>query len=134
MASLGAVLGLLAGEIAGVLGRRLSLRREKTLGDIEVPANDRVLQRRLFLYFLYSVSYVFSVEALLIVVMLPLFLLFAEWITGAARQEFVTGAQWWIYVVPALGAGAVVQMYWHKQHNRYLALSAGIVLVLLWFS
>jgi PTS system mannose-specific IIC component/fructoselysine and glucoselysine-specific PTS system IIC component len=133
IAALGAVLGLIAGEVAGVFGRRINRKRDRTIERFEVPADGRALQRRLLLYFFYSVCFVFAVEAVMVLVMLLPSVLLAEWVTGNFRRQFVTGAQWWINVVPTLGAGALVQMYWHKQHSRYLALCAGIVLILLWF-
>lgn len=133
MAALGAFLGLVAGEVAGAFVRRLHRAREQRLGRIDVPSGDRALQRKLLLYFFYSVGYVFAAEAVLVLVLLLPSVLLAEWVTGTVSQQFAAGAQWWIAVVPTLGAGALVQMYWHRQHNRYLILCAGIVLILLWF-
>jgi uncharacterized membrane protein len=91
------------------------------------------LSRRLLFYFFYSMCFIFVAEAVQILVMLPVSILLAEWISGVVGASFASGAGAWVDIVPALGAGAIIQMYWHKQHNRYLVLCAGIMLVLLWF-
>jgi mannose/fructose/N-acetylgalactosamine-specific phosphotransferase system component IIC len=131
--ALGALLGLIAGELAGSVGRRMYRVRDKRLGDVEPPDSAGALQRRLSLYFFFSVCFVFAAEAVLIVVMLPPSAILAEWVSGGAGGSFATGSRWWGDVIPTLGAGALIQMYWHKQHNRYLILCAGVTLVLLWF-
>jgi mannose/fructose/N-acetylgalactosamine-specific phosphotransferase system component IIC len=131
--ALGALFGLIAGEVAGSLGRRIHRARDSRLGDVEPPADGGALRRRLLLYFFYSVCFVFVAEAVQIVVLLPASALLAEWVSGAAGDSFATGASWWGDIIPTLGAGALIQMYWHKQHNRYLILFAGVTLLLLWF-
>ena len=128
--SLGSVLGLIAGELAGSTGRRIHRFRERGLGRVESTGE---LSRRLLFYFFYSMCFIFVAEAVQILVMLPVSILLAEWISGAVGASFASGAEAWVDIVPALGAGAIIQMYWHKQHNRYLVLCAGITLVLLWF-
>jgi mannose/fructose/N-acetylgalactosamine-specific phosphotransferase system component IIC len=133
MAALGVFLGLVSGEFAGGLIRWLHRARERRLGRFDVPPDDRALQRKLLFYFFYSVCFVFAAEAVVVLIKLLPSVLVADWMTGSVSRQFAAGAEWWVAVVPTLGAGALVQMYWHKQHNRYLALCAGIVLILLWF-
>jgi mannose/fructose/N-acetylgalactosamine-specific phosphotransferase system component IIC len=131
--ALGVLVGLIVGEIVGGIGRRLHRIREQALGRMEVPSEAVALRRRLLAYFLYSVGFTFAAEALLIVVMLPLAALVVEWMSDVVGPSFVAGAEWWENLVPTLGAGALIQMYWHRQHNRYLITCAVIVLLLLWF-
>lgn len=132
--SLSAAMGLVSGEIFGSLGRRIHRLRERALGAFsQEVADGAALSKRVALYMLGSVCFVFVAEALVVAVFLPLFVMASERISGAAGAAFVTGARTWVELVPALGLGAVIQMYWHKQQNRYLILCAGIILLLLWF-
>lgn len=128
--SLGALSGLIAGEVGGSAARGIHRYRERFLGRVDSTGK---LSRRLFLHFASSLSFIFAAEAVLILGLLPVSIGVSEWVSGAVGAEFASGAQAWADVVPALGAGAIVQMYWHKQHNRYLILCAGVTLVLLWF-
>lgn len=132
--SLSAAMGLVSGELFGSLGRRIHRLRERALDAFDQEATDRsASSRRLALYMLGSVCFAFAAEALVVAVFLPVSVMASEWITGAAGGPFLTGARSWAELVPALGLGAVIQMYWHKQQNRYLILCAGIILLLLWF-
>jgi len=131
--SLGCLVGLVAGEVAGSLGRRLHRIRETMLARFQIPdGGDAVLSRRLALYFFSSVGFVFLAGAVQVATMLPFSALLTEALSGAAGEAFADGSQAWVEVIPALGAGAIIQMYWHKQHNRYLIVCAGIALFLLW--
>jgi mannose/fructose/N-acetylgalactosamine-specific phosphotransferase system component IIC len=130
--ALGALLGLIAGELAGSVGRRIHRVRERQLGRMKVSDDAAVLERRLVGVFAASVGFIVVAEMLLVGVMLPLSLLGAERLTAVAGDSVTTGARWWGDIVPVLGAGALIQMYWYKQHNRYLVLSAAVVLMLLW--
>ena len=132
--SLCAVMGLICGEFAGALGRRFHAVRERALGGFIQTVTDRtVVAPWLTMYMLGSVCFVFTAEAILVGVMLPATVFAAEWITGSISGAFTSGAQVWADLVPALGAGAIIQTYWHKQQNRFLILCAGITLLLLWF-
>lgn len=131
--ALGALLGLVAGEVSGSFGRRIYRARDSRLGRFEPHEDPRVLERRLGLYFFYSVCFVFAAEAVPIALLLPVSALLTEWVSGGVGDSFATGANWWVSVIPTLGAGALIQMYWHRPHNRYLILVAGVTLMLLWF-
>ena len=130
--ALGALFGLIAGELAGSAGRRIHRVRESQLGRFRVSDNAAVLERRLVGVFMASVGFTMAAEMLLVGVMLPLSLWGAERLTAVAGDSVITGARWWVDIAPVLGAGALIQMYWLKQHNRYLVLSAAVVLMLLW--
>jgi mannose/fructose/N-acetylgalactosamine-specific phosphotransferase system component IIC len=132
--SLCAVMGLICGEFAGTVGRRFHTLRERVLGGYAQSVTDQTsVAPSLTLFMLGSVCFVFVAESILVGVMLPATVFATEWIMGTVGGDFTSGARAWADLVPALGAGAVIQMYWHKQQNRYLILCAGIVLLLLWF-
>ncbi len=129
-----AVTGLICGEFAGTLGRRFHILRDRVLGGfVQSVGEQTTVAPSLTMYMLGSVCFVFVAEAILVGVMLPAAVFATEWITANVGGTFTTGARVWADLVPALGAGAVIQMYWHKQQNRYLVLCAGIFLLLLWF-
>ncbi len=130
--ALGALFGLIAGELAGSAGRRIHRVRERQLGRIPVSDDAAVLERRLVGIFIASVGFIMAAEVLLVGVMLPVSLWCAELLMAVAGDSVITGSRWWVEVAPVLGAGALIQMYWHKQHNRYLVLSAAVALMLLW--
>jgi mannose/fructose/N-acetylgalactosamine-specific phosphotransferase system component IIC len=128
-----AVTGLICGEVAGTLGRRFHILRERILGGFVQSVGDQsTVAPSLTMYMLGSICFVFLAEAILVGIMLPATIFATEWITATAGGTFTSGARVWADLVPALGAGAVIQMYWHKQQNRYLVLCAGIFLLLLW--
>lgn len=135
VASVGAVLGLVAGEASGACGRWAQRFRERRLSDFELPSKggDSQLATKLAVYQLFSVGFYFFVQFVLIAVLLPASALVAERITGLVDDPGMSGARRWIELLPAIGAAALVQLYWHKPLNRYLALCAGIFLLLLWF-
>jgi mannose/fructose/N-acetylgalactosamine-specific phosphotransferase system component IIC len=132
--ALATVFGLLTGELAGSIGRRIHRVRERKLGRFAPPPDGRSLRRRLSAYLIYSVAFIFGAEVLLVAIMLPLSLQLAEWLTAISGSSVATGARWWLDVIPVLGAGALILMYWHKQQNRYLVLSGAVVLLLLWIT
>lgn len=132
--SLCAVLGLVCGEVTGTLGRRIHVLRNRGLGGFAGRVSpETLISRRLAAYMFASLCFVFISEALLVAGLLPLTAVLAEWITAVAGDPVSTGARAWADLIPALGAGAAIQMYWHKQQNRYGILFAGITLLLLWF-
>jgi len=130
--ALGAFFGLVVGEIAGSAGRRLYRLRGRRLGRFRVSDDVAVLERRLSGAFATSVGFTILAEVLLVAVMLPLSLWGAERVTAISGDAVTTGARWWGDIAPVLGAGALIQMYWHKQQNRYLVLSAAVAVMLLW--
>jgi mannose/fructose/N-acetylgalactosamine-specific phosphotransferase system component IIC len=132
--ALAAVLGLIAGELAGSIGRRFHRVRERRLGRFAPPAESRPLQHRLLLHLCYSVGFIFGVELLLVAVMLPVSAVVAERLTAVAGPSVADGSRWWVHIIPVLGAGALIQMYWLKQQSRYLVLSAAVILLLLWIT
>jgi len=132
LVAIGAFLGLIVGEFAGSLGRRIYRFRDRELGRFEPPANSRSLSRRLLWYSIFSLGFIVAAEFVLVVVILPLAVLLTDSLTGYAGAPFVTGSRWWVNIVPVLGAGALIHTYWHKQHNRYLILCAAVTLMLLW--
>lgn len=126
--------GLIVGELAGTIGRRVHRVRDRKLGRLEPPPDGTSLRRRLTAYLAYSVAFIFGAETLLVSAFLPLSALLVEWVTATSGSPVALGSRWWLDFMPVFGAGALILMYWHKQQNRYLVLSAAVVWVLLWIT
>lgn len=134
VSALSTALGLIAGELAGSIGRQVHRDRERRLGRFDPRQDEQSLRRLLTTYLIYSVAFIFGTEAMLVAAMLPLSAVLAERLTAVSGPEVAIGAGRWLDVIPVLGAGAIILMYWHKQQNRYMVLSAAIVLLLLWIT
>lgn len=135
VASVGVLAGLVAAEISGPIGRRAHRIRERRLGRFAAAtgSNDNALAGKVLGYLLYSVAFTFAVEALQVLVLLPIGTLAAEQLTAWGHAGSVMGAERWADLLPAIGAGAIAHRYWQWQVSRYLVLSALIALLLLWF-
>ena len=132
---LGPVLtGLVVGEAAGIVTRRLNRVREIRLARFKLPESGgaSAVSRKLDLYHAGSLGYTFVVEAAVIAAALPLSLLAAGAFTGFLDDPFVSGARWWMQLLPAFGAAAVIQLYWHRHTSRFLVVAAAVILVILW--
>lgn len=136
IASVGVVVGLAAGEISGLVGRRVNKYREHWLSGCALPASheESKLAVKLTFCLFFSVGFYFVLQAVLVLIMVPAATLLGEWFTSLVREPVLLGASRWLELLPAIGAASVIQLYWQKQINRYLVLCAGIVLVLLWFN
>lgn len=134
LVAVSALVGLVVGEAAGVVTRAVGRWRAVRLGNFEPPTegNVRTISRRLDAYQTASLGYIFALEAAMIAVALPLSLLGVEAFTGLVDEPFATGARWWLDLLPVLGAAAMIQHYWHRHSNRFLAVAAVVFLVILW--
>ncbi len=130
----GVLLGLLAGELVAIAQRGLMLPRERWLGDYLMPTEDPtgpIAVRKLSLYHAAATTYFIVTALLLTIVLLPCALWVADRATVLAGPTPV-GSRWWLVLLPAFGAAAVIQSFWHQHLNRFLLLSAGVFLVILW--
>jgi mannose/fructose/N-acetylgalactosamine-specific phosphotransferase system component IIC len=136
IASVGVVMGLTAGEISGLVGRRVNKIRERVLGGFSLASspNESRLAGKLAIYMAYSAGFYFVVQAVLVLILVPSATLLAERFTSLVREPVLWGASRWLELLPAIGAASVIQLYWQKQINRYLVLCAGIIMVLLWIN
>lgn len=130
----GVVMGLIAGEATGIAGRFLNRIRENRLGKFKLPegAGLGAVTCRLTVYHYLSVSYHAITSAILAFAGLSLSVALSDRLTATFSPALVSGSSWWLYVLPAIGAAGLAQNFWHKHLNRFLVLSAGIVLVILW--
>ena len=77
-------------------------------------------------------TFIVVVEAIVVLMLLPLFYwggdAFTVWASGPVQD----GARLWLELLPLFGAGAMVVHYWHRHMNRFLILSAVVFYVILW--
>jgi mannose/fructose/N-acetylgalactosamine-specific phosphotransferase system component IIC len=131
--AVGVLMGLIVGELAGTVSRVVNRFREARLGGFEIPDGDlSATARRLTLYHFLSVGYTAAMTAIVTFVALAVSVAVSERLTATSSQALVAGTRWWLLVLPAIGAAALVQNYWHRHLNRFLLLSAGVGLVILW--
>lgn len=135
VASIGVLFGLITGEMTGWVGRWAYGVRERRLGGFIMRGrgNEAKLTSRLSLCSFYSSGFYFLVQAVLIFVLVPVAATLAELITAVDSKGALAGGGRWMELAQAVGAASLIHLYWQKNVNRYLVLSAGIVLVLLWF-
>jgi hypothetical protein len=131
--AVGVLMGLIVGELAGTVSRAVNQFREARLGGFEIPDGDlTAVARRLTRYHFFSVGYTATMTAIVTFAALAVSVAISERLTATSSQALVAGTRWWLLVIPAIGAAALVQNYWHKHLNRFLLLSAGVGLVILW--
>jgi mannose/fructose/N-acetylgalactosamine-specific phosphotransferase system component IIC len=134
IAGMGAFAGLCVGEGAGFVVRGVGRVLARRLAGFSPPADGRLdaITRKLDAYQAFTLLYIFVLEALLVAVALPVSLIAVEGFTRFADKPFSSGASLWLDLLPALGAAAMIQHFWHRPANRFLAIAAVIVLVVLW--
>lgn len=132
--AVGVLAGLVVAEVAGAAARVLNRFREARLAGFDLPDTGGVgpTAARLVWYQLFSVTWHALVAMALAFVALPLCVVLCDRITGGAAASFVRGSEWWLTLIPAVGAAALIQNFWHRDLNRFLVLSAGVVLLILW--
>jgi mannose/fructose/N-acetylgalactosamine-specific phosphotransferase system component IIC len=130
--SSGVFFGLLTAQSMGYVNRGLNRFRELRLGNFELADTVSATARRLSFYHLFSVIFLGMTSFVLIMLCLPIAVFAAERLTAYANDTATSGAARWLALLPVFGAAAMVQNYWHRDHNRFLIMSAVIVLVVLW--
>jgi mannose/fructose/N-acetylgalactosamine-specific phosphotransferase system component IIC len=126
--------GLVVGELSGWGMRALGRFRALRLGRFSPSeiGGLRAVSRRLDAYQLAALAYLFFLEAGVIAVALPVTMVAVALFTGAVDDPFAAGARWWLDLLPAIGAAAMIQHFWHRQANRFLVVAALVVAVVLW--
>ena len=134
MVSTGAFVGLVVGEVGGLAVRTTSRWRDTRLSAFDPPAEitSAGLARRIDALFALSLAFHFVVGAVIVAVALPIAVATGERLTGVVGAPLVAGAREWLFLLPALGAAALWQTFAHRHLNRFLILSATVVLILLW--
>jgi mannose/fructose/N-acetylgalactosamine-specific phosphotransferase system component IIC len=136
IAAAGVIVGLLAGEIGGRLSALLFGLQNKYLSDTEFPDSlaRRDIARRLLSLQLGSIVYIFVIEAVLVWALLWSGYHAAEVVTRHVDGGPAAGIELWGVLLPAMGAAALIQMFWHRHLKRVLILSAVLALLVLWLN
>lgn len=126
--------GLIVGELAGMAIRVLGRYHARRLGRFTARPDDgaREVAVRLDRYQAVSLSYLFLFEAVVIALALPVTAVVVGVFTGRVDEPFATGARWWLDVLPALGAAAMIQHFWQRHSSRFLVVFAVLIMVVLW--
>ena len=133
IASVGVFAGLVAGELGARVLSPLYTVKNRFLGQIDFEdASRNSVARRIMSLQAGSILFIFVIEALLVLALLPLAFNFAERFTRLVEGAFVDGAMYWGYLMPALGIASVIHLYWQQHLKRVLVLTAVLVVLVLW--
>jgi mannose/fructose/N-acetylgalactosamine-specific phosphotransferase system component IIC len=135
-AAMSVFFGLLAGEVGARLTAPFYSVHNRFLGSLEFPADldRRGLARRLSLVHLGSVVFIFVLEGLTV-----LLLGAAAYYAGSAAMRvaagaLVRGSAFWSVLVLVIGAASIVHLFWQHRFRRWIAVLAGLVVILLWIA
>ncbi len=134
LASVGALLGLIAGELGGYVSNRLYrfLNEMLSVVGFRADADRRATAARLTWMHAASIGYIFVAESIVVFAFLSLGYNIAEWSTARVGGALSDGAILWASLAAAIGVAAVVQMYWRRQTRRILVLGCVLVILVLW--
>lgn len=134
VAAVGLLVGLLAGELGGVVTARLLSLRNRFLNRVRVDtsAGWKSATRKLFWLHVGATAYVFVAEAVLVLILLWAGYSLSELLTRHVEGSLVDGAVTWQLLMPAIGAASLVHLYWHQNLKRVLILSTILVMLVLW--
>ena len=134
IASVSVFVGLLAGELGGRLTAPFFRLQNRYLSqiDFEPDADSRVVARRISALQFGSITYIFVIEMLLVLALLPLGFTFTERFTRLIEGSFVSGAVYWGALLPALGIASIIHLYWQRHVKRILVLAAFLAVLILW--
>ena len=131
VAATAAFSGLLAGEAGAVISKAAGELRERWLVRFRLPGTPEAASRDLAFYVVGSALMVAAVNALAVLVLLPVAAgltdLFTERLGGVA-----SGAELWVRAVPAIAAVAVFVSFSSRSLGRYAALGMLLTLALVW--
>jgi hypothetical protein len=123
--------GLAAGE-AGSLFSRVALEgRERWLAAFELPKDAAVASRNLTLYTIGSSLYVALVEALFVLLALPLAVMLTESVTGRLDSASA-GAAAWLTALPALAVATIVHAFASRALARFAVVGLVFTVVVTW--
>lgn len=132
----GVFLGLLAAGVSGRLLQRVWDLQNRFLSQQELdtsmpPSN---VLRRLNALNVGSLAVIFVVETIMVGLLLRLGYPAAEVLTRIVGSDIQRGVESWAGIVAALGAAALIHVYWHRHLKRVLILSAVMVVLVLWLN
>lgn len=123
--------GLLAGEAGALIARVASEWRERRLGEFRLPAKAEVASRDLTLAVFGSTLFVGAVDAVSVLVMLPVAAAATEAFTGHVASA-APGAGWWLTSIPAFALLIIAQAFYQtRAAARFATLGLLIALVVL---
>jgi mannose/fructose/N-acetylgalactosamine-specific phosphotransferase system component IIC len=123
--------GLLAGEAGALIARAASGWRERRLGEFRLPATAEAASRDLTLAVFGSALFVGAVDALSVLVMLPVATLATVAFTGRVAGA-AAGAAWWLTSLPAIALLIMAQAFYQTRSvARFATLGLLIALVAL---
>jgi mannose/fructose/N-acetylgalactosamine-specific phosphotransferase system component IIC len=134
VSAVGVLIGLLAGEIGGRVSDALLRVLNRFLSHVKFAGKSsrHATVGKLSLLHAGSVAYIFAAEAVAVFVFLTVGFNVGDWFTARVGGPFAEGAVRWGSLIPALGAAAVIQIYWRQHLKRVLILSSVMVLLVLW--
>ncbi len=132
--SMGIFLGLVAGEVgARIVAPFLSIHN-RFLGGLEFSSQGdaRALKRRLGWVYAGSLVYLFVIEGLTMLLMIPVAYYVAERSTRIVHASLERGAGVWSSLVAAILAVSVIHLFWQHRFRVVLAACAAAAVVILW--
>jgi mannose/fructose/N-acetylgalactosamine-specific phosphotransferase system component IIC len=134
LASVGALIGLIAGEVGGYVSNRLFRFLNQMLSGASFAAvsGRRGTVGKLAWMHAASIGYILVAESIAVFAFLSLGFNIADWLTGRVGGLIADGAILWSSLVTAIGAAAVLRMYWRQQLRRVVVLSFVMVVLVLW--
>ncbi|UCG53123.1 MAG: PTS sugar transporter subunit IIC [Candidatus Latescibacterota bacterium] len=134
VAAVGILMGLLAGELGSRLGAPFHGLQNRVLSGFDVAphtARRTVVQRIAWLH-TGSIAYVFVVEAVVVLVLLSAGFFAGERFTRLVDVTLLEGAEYWKFLIPAVGAASLIHLYWQHHLRRMLIVCAVLVVIILW--
>lgn len=134
LASVGALIGLIAGEVGGYVSNRLYrfLNQMLSGASFATGSGRRATVGKLAWMHAASIGYILVAESIAVFAFLSLGFNIADWLTGRVGGLLADGAILWSSLVTAIGAAAVLRMYWRQQLRRVVVLSFVMVVLVLW--
>ena len=132
--ALGVFIGLISGELSARISFPLMGLRERRLGRVVQMSGDSQWQPATSLVWVhaFAMAYIFVVEVILVLVFLFVGGIISTWISSYAGSLVTRAFEQWGLLLPAFGIASLIHVYWHKHLTRFLVLSAGLILIVLW--
>ncbi|HEX5133108.1 MAG TPA: hypothetical protein VFX92_11570 [Candidatus Krumholzibacteria bacterium] len=127
----GVFCGLLAGEAGAVVTRVAGEYRERWLVGFRIPDTPEAASRNLAVYVGVSALAVVVVNAVAVLVMLPVATGLADWLTGRLGAV-ETGAGLWVAALPAFALATIAAAFGNRVAGRYAALGILAALGAVW--
>jgi hypothetical protein len=123
--------GLLAGEGGAVIARAAGEVRERWLVGFRLPGTPEAATRDLWVRVLASAAIVAAVNAVAVLVMLPVAVGLTDVLTGRLGGV-AAGTELWLKVLPAVAVAAVTTAFGNRTLGRYAALGLLVTLGVVW--